>query len=84
MAQTNSGPHEAPTSSVATPKIHMKKIWKNIKSTKTPDTPPTEDEPMETLDTCSNQVFTNIIDPQQCIATNPTGRFPVTSNRGNK
>ena len=39
---------------------------------------------METLETCSNHVFAKIIDPQQRIATNITGRFPVTSNRGNK
>ena len=39
---------------------------------------------METLETRSNHVFANIINPQQRMATDLTGRFPVTSNRGNK
>ena len=39
---------------------------------------------METLETHSNHVFTDIINPQQKIATNLTGQFPVTSNRGNE
>ena len=51
--------------SVATAKVHMKHIRKNIKSTKTQVTPPNKDEPMETLETRSNHVFSGIIDPQQ-------------------
>ena len=39
---------------------------------------------METLETLSNNVFIEIIDPQQRIATNLNKRFPVTSNWGNK
>ena len=39
---------------------------------------------METLETRSNHVFTNIIDHQQRIETNLTGRLPVTPNRKNK
>ena len=39
---------------------------------------------METLETCSDHVITNIIDPQQRIAIGLTRRFPVTSRRGNK
>ena len=62
----------------------MKYIRKNVKSTKTQGTPPNKDEPMETLETHSNHVFTDIINPQQWIATNLTRRFPVTSNRVNK
>ena len=39
---------------------------------------------METLEARSNQVFTKIINPQQRITTDLTGRFPFTSNRVNK
>ena len=39
---------------------------------------------MEILKILPNHAFTKIIDPQQWIATDLTGRFPVTSNRGNK
>ena len=39
---------------------------------------------MERLETRSNHVFTNIIDPQEHIATELTGRLPATSNRGKK
>ena len=70
--------------SMATAKGIMKQIQKNIKSTKTLETPPIEEEPMETLDTHSNHVFSNIIDPQQWIATDLSERLPVTSGRGNK
>ena len=70
--------------SMATTKGHMKQIRKNIKSTKTHSNPPNTEEPTERLKTCSNHVFTNIIDPQERISTNLTGRLPVTSNRGNK
>ena len=70
--------------SIAMAKGHMKQLGKNIISTKTLETTPTEEEPMETLETRFNYVFTKIIDNQQRITTNLTGRFPVTSNRGNK
>ena len=62
----------------------MKQIRNKIKSTKTQGTPPNKDKPMETLETYSNHVFVNIIDPQQRIATDLTRRFPLKSNRGNK
>ena len=35
---------------------------------------------MEKLKAHSNQLFANIIDTQQRISTDLTGRFPVTSN----
>ena len=57
---------------------------KNIHSAKTQDTPPTEDKPMEKLETHSNHAYADIIDTQQWIATNITGRLQVTSNRVNK
>ena len=72
------------TPSMDTTEGHMKHIRKNIKSTKTQGTPPNKDKPMEILETRSNHVFTEIIDTQQWIATDLTGIFPVTSNRGNK
>ena len=70
--------------SIATTKVHMKQIRKNIKSTKTQGKPTNKYKTMEVLETRSNHVFANIIDPQQQIATNLTGRLPVTSNRVNK
>ena len=62
----------------------MKQIHKNTKSNKTSDTTPIEEEIMEALETCSNHIFTDIINPQQHIVTNLSGRFLVTSNQGNK
>ena len=62
----------------------MKKTQKNIQSTKKSEPTPTEEELMEKLEARSNQVFTNIINPQQRISTDLTVRFPVTSNRGDK
>ena len=56
--------------STDTAKGHMKHIRNNIKSTKTQGIPPNKDEPMETLETYSNHIFTNIINSQQRIATN--------------
>ena len=70
--------------SMSTEKVHMKQIRKNIKSTKTQGPPPTEDKLMETLETRFNHVFAEIINPQERIAADLTGRFPFTSDRGNK
>ena len=70
--------------SMSTAKVHMKQIRENINSTKTQGTPPNEDEPMETLETRSKNVFDKIIYHQQRIATDLTERLPVTSNRVNK
>ena len=69
---------------MATSKGNMKQIMNNIHSTKTQDTHPTKYKPIETLETRSNHVFTEIIDPQQWTATDLTSRLPVTSIRGNK
>ena len=46
MSQPNNGYKKDLPNSMATAKLHMKQISKNIKSTKTPDTPPTEEELM--------------------------------------
>ena len=70
--------------SMATAKLHMKQVRKKINSTKTQNTPPNTEEPMEILETCSNHVFIKIINSQERIATDLTGRFPVTSDRGKK
>ena len=70
--------------SMATTKVHMKQFRKSINSTKTQSTPPNIEQPMKRLKTHSNHVFTKIIDPQEQIATDLTGRFLVTSNRGKK
>ena len=65
-------------------KGHMKKIRKTINSIKKQETPPNEDKQIEILKTRSNHVFSNIIDTQQQIATDLTGKFPVTYRRDNK
>ena len=70
--------------SMSTAKFHINYIRNNIKSTKTQSMSPNIEEPMEILETCSNHFFTDIIDLQERIATDLTGRFPVTSNRGNR
>ena len=49
---------------MSTAKVLVNQIRKNIRSNKTPYTPPTEDKPMETFETRSNHIFSNIIDPQ--------------------
>ena len=46
--------------------------------------PSLEDPQMKPLVQFNNTVFTKIIDHKRQIATEVTGRFPVTSNRGNK
>ena len=49
--------------SVDTEKGHIKQLRKNTKSNKTPEKTPTEGEPMENLETSSDQVSTKIIYP---------------------
>ena len=44
--------------SMATSKVHMKQIRKNINSTKTQGNPPNKDETMETFEISSNHIFT--------------------------
>ena len=68
--------------SMATAKVHMKHIRKNINSTKTQDTPPNEDKTTELLKTHSNHVFAKNIYPQQQIATNLTGGVPSHIQQG--
>ena len=65
---------------MAAVKGHVNQTNNGIKLKITPEPPPSEDAPIEKLDTGSNQVFTNIIDPQQSILTNITGRFSDTYN----
>ena len=70
--------------SMATAKCHTKQIRKSIKSIKTQVTTQNKDEQMETFETRSNHFFTDIIDPQQRIATNLTVRLQVNPSRRNK
>ena len=63
---------------------HMHQTINNIKSTKTQELNTPEEELMKLLVQRKNTVFTKIIDHKRKIATYLTGKFPVTSNRGNK
>ena len=67
--------------SMATSKVLMQQTRKNLKSTKTQELKTPEEEPMKLLVQRTNTVFTNIINHKQQIATDLTGKFPVTSNR---
>ena len=69
---------------MSTEKVHMNKISNNIHDTSPPEPNPPEESPKEKLEAQSDQVFAKIINPQQMIATNLTGWFPVTYNKGNK
>ena len=62
----------------------MHQTRKNCKFTKTKELNTPEEQPMNPLVQCTNTVFTKIIDHKRQIATDLTGKFPVTSNRGNK
>ena len=62
----------------------MHQTRKDIKSTKQKYPMKLEETPMTPLEQCTNTVFTKIIDYKKKIATDLTGKFPVTSNRGNK
>jgi hypothetical protein len=74
--------------SIATTLGHQDQTRKNAHSTQT--TPPIESEPEQEPDPTSlpqrtHQVFTVIVDSGTGkIYTDQTGRFPVTSSRGNK
>ena len=70
--------------STATAKGHMRQTRKNVKYTKPPERKKQGEAPVEQLEQRTDAVLTKIIDPQQGITTDLTGRFPVTSNRGNK
>ena len=72
------------TPSMATAKGHMHQTRKNLNSTKTQEPKTTEQQPMKPLVQHTNTVFTNIIYHKGKIATDLTGKFPVTLNRGNK
>ena len=70
--------------SMVTVKRQMKQTRKNTQSKITPDPTPPEKDPMEKLETQSNQFFTKIIGPQKMIATELTNQSPVKYNWGNK
>ena len=69
---------------MATSKVHMHQTSNNLKSTKTQELKTPEEEPMKPLVQRTNTVFTKITVHKRQIATDLTGEFPVTSNRGNK
>ena len=63
---------------MATAKVHIHQTKKNLKSTKTQELNIPEEEPMKPLVQRTNTVFTNIIDQERQLATDQTGKFPVT------
>ena len=64
-------------------KGHMHQTLKNLKSKNTQELNTPEEETMKTLVQLTNTVLIKIIDHKRKIATDLTGKFPVTSNRGN-
>ena len=70
--------------SIATPKGHMYQTRKNLKYTKPQYPKPLEELLIKPLVQRTNTVFTKTIDHKRQIDTEPTGKSPVTSNRGNK
>ena len=72
------------TPSMETAKGHMHQTRKNLKSTNMQDPKTPEQQTIKLLVQRTNTVFTNIIDQKRKIATELTGKFPITSNGGNK
>ena len=62
----------------------MHQTSKNLKSTNPKDPKRQEESPITPLAQRINTVLINIIYNKRQIATGLTGKFPVTSNRGNK
>ena len=69
---------------MATSKGHMHQTRKNLKSTKTQELKTSEEQPMKPLVQSTNTVFAKIINHKRQIATDLTGKFPVTSNKRNE
>ena len=69
---------------MATAKGHMHQTQNNLKSTKKQELKTPEEELMKPLAQRTSTVFAKIIDHKRTIATDLTGKFPVTPNRGNK
>lgn len=65
---------------------HMQQTRQGVRSTQpTPNTPdPTDDVPQEHNNTQSKNIFLTILNTDAILATDQTGRFPHTSNLGNK
>ena len=61
-----------------TAKGHMHQTRKNLKSDKTQELKIPEEEPMKPLVQRTNIVLTKIIDHKRQLATDLTGKFPVT------
>ena len=65
-------------------KGHMQQTRKGLKYTKTQQLKTPKKEPMKLMVQKTNTVVTKIIDHKRLLATDLTGKFPVTSNRENK
>ena len=76
--------------SIPTAKGHLKLVRKNVRSTKPktyttfPSTVMTNNEPPQAQPFRTNLVNLKCVEISGNIATDQTGRFPVTSSRGNK
>jgi hypothetical protein len=75
----------------ATVKGHLRQSFKNLRSTQTPnlvptDTTPTVTQPINPPDSPerTHWVYAAIFEPTGQIHTDQTGRFPITSSKGNK
>ena len=61
----------------------MHQTRKNINSTNKQEPMKMQEPQMKTLSQFTNKVFNKIVDHKRKIPTNLTGKFTVTSNRGN-
>ena len=68
---------------MATAKGNMYQTRNNLKSNNLQEKKTPEEQPMKQMVQRTSTLFTKIIDHKRKIATDLTGKFPVTSNRGN-
>jgi hypothetical protein len=70
--------------SIETQKGHMKKQWQNVRSTKQKvivDKPSQDDELTHAV--TKYHILVKVINAEETVYTNQTGRLPIQSNRGN-
>ena len=68
---------------MAISKVQKHQTRKNLNSTKPKDHKRQEEPPIPTMLKLTNTVFTKIFEHKRQIGTDITGKFLVTSNRGN-
>ena len=69
---------------MATAKGNMYQTRNNLKSNNLQEKKTPEEQPMKQMVQRTSTLFTKIIDHKRKIATDLTGKFPLTPNKGNK